>query len=65
MCIRDSTLIGTFAAFGITSGTFPAATATSSNKLLPFYAIYGEYDYWPMKFGPLVAGDFRGSQNGQ
>lgn len=62
---RDDTLIGTFAAFGITSGTFPAATATSSNKLLPFYAIYGEYDYWPMKFGPLVAGDFRGSQNGQ
>jgi hypothetical protein len=27
--------------------------------------IYGEYDYWPMKFGPLVAGDWRGSQGGQ
>ncbi|APW36591.1 hypothetical protein RD110_04700 [Rhodoferax koreense] len=62
---RDETLVGTFAAFGITSGTFSTAPAGSSTKLLPFYAIYGEYDYWPMKFGPLAAGDFRGSQGGQ
>ncbi|KQP12641.1 hypothetical protein [Pseudorhodoferax sp. Leaf267] len=62
---RDETLVATFAAFGITSGTFPAATATASNKLVPVYAIYGEYDYWPMKVGPLAAGDFRGSQGGQ
>lgn len=62
---RDETLVATFAAFGITSGTFPAANATASTKLVPFYAIYGEYDYWPMKFGPLASGDFRGSQGGQ
>lgn len=62
---RDDGLVATFAAFGITSGVFPAATATASNKRVPVYALYGEYDYWPMKFGPLVAGDFRGSQNAQ
>jgi hypothetical protein len=62
---RDDGLVATFAAFGITSGVFPAPAATASNKLVPVYALYGEYDYWPMKFGPLVAGDFRGSQNSQ
>jgi hypothetical protein len=62
---RDDTLVGTFAAFGITSGVFPAVTAGASTKIVPVYAIYGEYDYWPMKVGPLVAGDFRGSQNTQ
>jgi len=62
---RDATLVGTFAAFGNTSGTFPAAPAGASTRFVPFYMIYGEYDYWPMKFGPLAAGDWRGSQGGQ
>lgn len=29
---------------------------------VPFYAIYGEYDYWPMKLGALEAGEWTGSQ---
>ena len=62
---RDETLVATFAAFGITSGTQAGGSAGTSTKLVPFYAIYGEYDYWPMKVGPLAAGDFRGSQNAQ
>jgi hypothetical protein len=35
------------------------------SPIVPFYAIYGEYDYWPMKLGALVAGEWRGSQNSQ
>lgn len=62
---RDATLVNTFAAFGITSGTWSAPAADASTALVPVYAIYGEYDYWPMKLGPLVAGDWRGSQGGQ
>ena len=61
---RDDALVGTFAAFGHTSGVFSAPTASSSTALVPLYAIYGEYDYWPMKLGPLVAGDWRGSVGG-
>jgi hypothetical protein len=62
---RDATLVNTFAAFGHTSGTFSNPSASASTALVPLYIIYGEYDYWPMKFGPLVAGDWRGSQGGQ
>lgn len=62
---RDDSLVATFAAFGITSGTWVSPPAGSSTKLVPVYAIYGEYDYWPMKFGPLVAGEWRGSQGSQ
>jgi len=62
---RDATLVATFAAFGITSGTWVNPAAGASTKLIPVYAIYGEYDYWPMKVGPLAAGDWRGSQNSQ
>ena len=60
---RDEGLVNTFAAFGHTSGVLPAVTAAASTKLVPLYMIYGEYDYWPMKFGPLGAGDWRGSQS--
>lgn len=62
---RDEALIDTFAAFGTTSGTFSNAPVGSSTRFIPFYTIFGEYDYWPMKFGPLVAGDYRGSVGGQ
>jgi poly(3-hydroxybutyrate) depolymerase len=62
---RDATLVNTFAAFGHTSGTWSEPAAGSSTALVPVYAIYGEYDYWPMKLGPLVAGEWRGSQNTQ
>ena len=52
-----------FAAFSMTSGTSTsAAKAGDSAKFVPMYAIYGEYDYWPMKVGPVAAGDFCGSQ---
>lgn len=61
---RDETLVGTFAAFGHTSGTTSNPSVTSSNALVPLYTIYGEYDYWPMKFGPVGAGDWRGSTGG-
>lgn len=61
---RDNTLVGTFAAFGHTSGVYSAPAAGSSTALVPLFAIYGEYDYWPMKLGPLVAGDWRGSVGG-
>jgi poly(3-hydroxybutyrate) depolymerase len=60
---RDEGLVATFAAFGHTSGVFPAVTPTASTKLVPLYMTYGEYDYWPMKFGPVGAGDWRGSQS--
>lgn len=62
---RDETLVRTFAAFGHTSGTYSNPSATSSSALVPLYTTYGEYDYWPMKFGPLAAGDWRGSMGGQ
>jgi poly(3-hydroxybutyrate) depolymerase len=62
---RDAMLVNTFAAFGLTSGTWSDPATGASTALVPLYAIYGEYDYWPMKFGPLVAGDWRGSQNTQ
>jgi poly(3-hydroxybutyrate) depolymerase len=58
---RDEALARTFAAFGHTSGTYSNPSATASNALVPFYTTYGEYDYWPMKFGPVGAGDWRGS----
>ncbi|MDR2450453.1 MAG: hypothetical protein LBE85_01470 [Candidatus Accumulibacter sp.] len=61
---QDETLVDTFAAFGSTSGAVLSAPSGSTTPL-PFYAIYGEYDYWPMKLGPLVAGDWRGSMGGQ
>jgi poly(3-hydroxybutyrate) depolymerase len=59
---RDEGLVNTFAAFGYTSGVFPSVTQAASTKLVPLYITYGEYDYWPMKFGPIGAGDWRGSQ---
>lgn len=62
---RDATLVNTFAAFGHTSGTFSNPAAAASTALLPLYVIYGEYDYWPMKLGPVGAGDWRGSTNNQ
>lgn len=58
---RDAALVNTFAAFGHTSGTYSNPAAAASTALLPLYVIYGEYDYWPMKFGPVAAGDWRGS----
>lgn len=54
-----------FAAFGITSGVRSAAQENGSDKIVPFYAIYGEYDYWPMKLGELASGDWTGSQRTQ
>jgi hypothetical protein len=62
---RDAALVGTFAAFGHTSGTYSNPSASASTALVPLYMVFGEYDYWPMKFGPLVAGDWRGSLGGQ
>lgn len=54
-----------FAAFGMTSGVQTATQTNGSNKVVPFYAIYGEYDYWPMKLGQVSAGDWTGSQRTQ
>ena len=51
-----------FAAFGITSGVRTTAQKNGSQLVVPFYAIYGEYDYWPMKLGALEAGEWTGSQ---
>jgi poly(3-hydroxybutyrate) depolymerase len=62
---RDETLVSTFAAFGHTSGTYGNPSEGASTALVPLYMIYGEYDYWPMKFGPLGPGDWRGSLGGQ
>jgi len=62
---RDEGLVGTFAAFAHTSGTYSNPAASASITPVPLYTIYGEYDYWPMKLGPLAAGDWRGSQGGQ
>ena len=62
---RDEGLVNTFAAFAHTSGTFSNPAASASTTLVPLYTIFGEYDYWPMKFGPLAAGDSRGSMAGQ
>ncbi len=62
---QNALTVEIFAAFGSTSGTQSTAQKDGSELIVPFYAIYGEYDYWPMKLGPLVAGEWRGSQNAQ
>jgi len=62
---QNALTVEIFAAFGSTSGTQSTAQQDSSELIVPFYAIYGEYDYWPMKLGALVAGEWRGSQNSQ
>jgi poly(3-hydroxybutyrate) depolymerase len=62
---QNALTVEIFAAFGSTSGTQTTAQKDGSLLVVPFYAIYGEYDYWPMKLGPLVAGEWRGSQNTQ
>jgi hypothetical protein len=61
---RDAALVGTFAAFAHSAGAYSAEPPGSSRALVPLYAMYGEYDVVPMKFGPLVAGDWRGSSGG-
>jgi hypothetical protein len=62
---QNALTVEIFAAFGSTSGTQNTAQKNGSELIVPFYAIYGEYDYWPMKLGALVAGEWRGSQNSQ
>jgi len=62
---QNALTVELFAAFGSTSGTQSRAQEDGSELIVPFYAIYGEYDYWPMKLGPLVEGEWRGSQNSQ
>ena len=59
---QDPRTVELFAAFGITSGVRTTAQKNGSQLVVPFYAIYGEYDYWPMKLGALVAGEWTGSQ---
>ena len=62
---QDTKTVELFAAFGSTSGTQNSAQKNGSNMVVPFYAIYGEYDYWPMKLGELVAGEWTGSMGRQ
>ena len=59
---QDPRTVELFAAFGITSGVRTTAQKNGSQLVVPFYAIYGEYDYWPMKLGALEAGEWTGSQ---
>jgi len=55
---QDPRTVELFAAFGITSGVRTTAQKNGSQLVVPFYAIYGEYDYWPMKLGALEAGEW-------
>ena len=59
---QDAKTVNLFAAFGYTSGTRAAAQKDGADSVVPVYAIYGEYDYWPNKLGPLEAGEWCGSQ---
>jgi hypothetical protein len=62
---QNALTVEIFAAFGITSGVQNTAQKDGSVLIVPFYSIYGEYDYMPMKLGPLAAGEWRGSLNSQ
>lgn len=59
---QNEKTVNLFAAYGYTSGTRAAAQSGGADSVVPVYAIYGEYDYWPNKLGPLAAGDWCGSQ---
>jgi poly(3-hydroxybutyrate) depolymerase len=59
---QNEKTVNLFAAFGYTSGTRAAAQSGGVDSVIPVYAIYGEYDYWPNKLGPLAAGEWCGSQ---
>jgi len=61
---QNALTVELFAAFGITSSS-TTAQEDGSELIVPFYAIYGEYDLMPMKVGPLVAGEWRGSRDSQ
>lgn len=62
---QSKKVVDLFAAFGMTSGIHTVAQADGSDKIVPMYAIYGEYDYWPMKLGAIGAGEWTGSQKTQ
>ena len=59
---QDPQNCGAVCRIGITSGVRTTAQKNGSQLVVPFYAIYGEYDYWPMKLGALEAGEWTGSQ---